>query len=197
MRILLFIALSSISRLLIAQDTLHHSYYDNLRNRLFKDSNVKDVKFIEKKYSNGNIKCQSIFVKYSYDKLNRFWGIGKYYCYYKNGQLKGCGNIDERTKAFRDTAFAYDGNAKIIWMSIFNNNSKHSTVSEPLIKLFSNKYYCYPDSIIDIEFKIGFKYHEVSFKFNYSKNYYDRISDLIYNVDGTIAENRLLKVIKK
>jgi hypothetical protein len=159
-----------------------------LLSQLSNDDNIIDVKFKEKSYLNGNTKCQSVCVKLKNDPVNRYWLVGRYFYYYKNGQLKERGHVNIRTKTFCDTSFIYEENGDLKKMIIYNNQSTYSVVYEPMFKIFNNCYHCYPDQYKTIIYKNGNIIHEYEKVYNQKLGFYEQKNEKRYNEKGELID---------
>lgn len=166
-KIVLFFSFA-ISISLYGQDTINQYYFSNLKRQLESDNNTKKVKFEEKRYKNGKIASQTMCVKLKNDNKNRYWLIGKHYCYYKSGKLKHYENVDIRTKTYCDTTVGFDEDGSLKWIYFFNNKSKHSEVSKYLsLPFFRMRYFCYPDTFKTIIYNEDKTRIETSNMYNY------------------------------
>jgi len=95
---------------------------ENIKNKLLKDNNVKEVKLEHGKHENGFTKYLSLKVKYHSDTTERYWEAGPSVHYYDNGQVKGYMNTNIKTHVRCDTSKLYykDGSLKGIF--IFPNH---------------------------------------------------------------------------
>jgi len=182
----------------MGQEKLNADYFRNLNNKLSKDSTVKETKFIQKKYNNGNIKCQMLYVRYKKDSLeNKYFTIGESFFYYKNGQLGTYYKVDVDTKKLVDTLYMYRENGCLCLMKIFDNDAKSSGFVREIFNLkslFVKHYTNYPNHYKEIKYKeCCKKEYEKSYSFFRGGFILDG-NVIYYNKDGTIRKNLKYKM---
>jgi hypothetical protein len=122
--VLIFFCISIYS-----QDTLNERYFSKLIDNITKTTDIKDYKLIIKRFHNNHIKEQRLIVKYNSDSIDRYWRIGQYFAYYRNGNIKISEKIDPYKRIRTDTAYNFYKKGKIKYIIIWNNEN----TSAPLI----------------------------------------------------------------
>jgi|GEM_PF-4881879 antitoxin component YwqK of YwqJK toxin-antitoxin module len=165
-------------------------YFNCLKEELQKDSSIRKIRFIEKKYSNGNILRQSLYVKYKNDPTRRYWLIGKSFMYFENGQLGCIEEVGIKEKQFVDTTKFFSTNGNIVCLRIFNNYLLDAVPVKEVIGFWSifRKYHqSYPKLYKEITFDKTQKI-EKDYKYFSEKGWLIDGDVKYYNQDGTIEK---------
>lgn len=113
-RIILFIFF--LGAFLLAKSQVHQNddYFRNLEKLLNESKRFSEVKFVQTKYLNGQIKSQRMFVKLKETNSNKYLMIGNEFVYFKNGKLSYTSYTDTASLILSDTIVKYDINGNII-----------------------------------------------------------------------------------
>jgi hypothetical protein len=121
-RIILFIIFLSAFVIAKSQAHLNENYYKNLEKLLNESERFSKVKFVQTKYSNGQIKSQRMFVKLKNKPGWKYLMIGKEFVYFKNGILAYSSYTDTASLMLSDTIFKYDIDGKIMQKIILDKS---------------------------------------------------------------------------
>jgi antitoxin component YwqK of YwqJK toxin-antitoxin module len=184
----LFIFVNSLCIFAIGNDTTNYSYFNKLKTILIKDTEVLTVKLVEQHYFNGDIQTQRMFVKYRSDTTKRFWEIGKYYCYYKNGKLAEISNIDLTSRMLIDTTYTYDENGILIQLIVYDNFSKQVPVKlvMGLTDIFFKYWQNWPSKYTIISLSNGLKNVSLPYIYVNEQGWLLDGDVIYYKADGTI-----------
>lgn len=138
-------------------DTINNKYFSNLRTTLSKDSNVKEVKFVQKRIFHNKGIIQSMYVKYNNDQNNRYWRIGKEFIYNtSNNSLGYISNVNVQNKVLSDTSYSYNENGTLAGLYIYNLKYDSTVAIKKanslLSAIFGNYYERIPNLYKSIEY---------------------------------------------
>jgi hypothetical protein len=189
--ILIYLCLTLSSTLIsFSQDTINQNYFINLKNKLDKDTDVMEQKFLQKKCSKGHIHLQVMFVKYKHDNSARWWQIGHEFTYYENGQLAWISKVDYNTKVLKDTAKTFDSDGNLIQLFIYNDTLVKSVPVKQIYGFVFNfkKYFKnYPDKYKEVIWEKGIR-RERNYILTKEDGFQIDGNELYFNRDGTIEK---------